>query len=184
MILCGRREATAAAGATFSGLASEWFNVSTLSPPEAEDHERVTGQRRADSETTGGHNGDVLLPLRICVSDGSGLCRSRKLYRPQFFTRFGIEGAKACIIRGAHERQAAGSNNSAAKAGPARVLLARRQTIGHAQRGSPRDLAGVYIDRDQLAPRRWGTGQMILGFQKRTMPASGPELNSYRPGYE
>ena len=139
---------TAGEAQPLCGLGSDSVNVLVLSPVKLKTTRESPASAAPMTQTAGSHYGDILLALRVRVSDGRGLGRGGKFDRPKLLTGLGVEGAEASIVGGADERQAAGGDDRPTKAGPARILLAYRQTVGHAQRRSPGDLAGIHIDGD------------------------------------
>src|SRR5205823_13329372 len=75
------------------------------------------------------------------------------------------------------ERQAARGQHDAAGARAARVLQAGRQHLGDAKRLAIRDVAGVHVHRDELAPRRRPAEQMTIEITEAASAGERPGID-------
>src|SRR6185436_17780079 len=73
---------------------------------------------------------------------------------PQLLAGLRIERPEASVAGCAHEAQAPGRHRRAGATAVAEQLLALRHVQAKPEHGLPEDLAGIRIDRNQLAP--WG----------------------------
>src|SRR5271154_5080335 len=73
------------------------------------------------------------------------------------------------VRSGADEDEPSACGDRACAAAVSGVLLAFGQTLGDAERGLPRDFAGVAIDRGQASPRRFLAGPVANYFAARIL---------------
>src|SRR6185437_10213827 len=105
---------------------------------------------------------DILPPVRPLIGDRRVLDGSGNLGLPYLLTRGGLEGAEAVVIGGADKGQAAGGGESATAAGPAGVLILRRQLVGHPDALVINRFARVHVDGDQFTPGCRAAEQVML----------------------
>ena len=165
-----------ASGAAFCGLASDSVNVLVLSPDKLKTTRESLASAAPIPKPPVATTAIYCCPLASAYVIGVDSAEAGSFTVHNSVAGSSIEGAKASIVGSADEREAAGGDDGAAQARPPGVLLPWRQAVCYSQSSSPRDLAGVHVDRDQLAPRRWGAGQVIAGVPETNVPASGPEL--------
>src|SRR5258706_7862243 len=121
---------------------------------QSEDHQTVAIARTVQERAASGHHRDVLLAVCALVGDGRSMGGIVQLLGPDFLPRRRVEGTEAAVIGGADEGQPAGGGERRTQAGPAGILLSFRHGVGDAQVDAPSDLAGIDVDRVEIAPGR------------------------------
>ena len=132
-------------------------------------------RRRAAQESAAarGH-GDVLLAVLADIGRRDRVRGRFELLAPELLAVACVDRAEDAVNRRADEDEVAGGRDAAAETRLPGLDALGLELLELAERNAPGDVAGVGVDRDQLAPRRLGAAVLVCGSQKR--PPSGVTL--------
>src|SRR5476651_2598773 len=121
---------------------------------QPERYQAVADRRAVHECSAGRHHSDILLAVGAPIGHRRGMGRRIQFVSPQLLAALGFKRAKAAVVGGADEDQAARCRQRRAQIGAAGILLSFRHDVAHAQIDAPGDLAGVDVHGPQIAPWR------------------------------
>src|SRR5579863_7389915 len=137
--------------------------------------------RIAQKSAAADHRRDVLFPVPPPIRDRNRMCRRAHIRRPQFFARLRIERPEFVIERRADKRNPArAGDRSADVRRPRPVNAFGIEFRKRSQRDSPCNLAGIHVNRQELAPRRLLAGPVRVRIPEQLPPRDRATL-AFRP---
>src|SRR6185437_2270717 len=123
-----------------------------------------------DAGTAEGFDYDILLAVAAFVGNGDGVGAGINLLGPQFFASASVEGAKATVIGGADEDQAASGDDHRTCIGRASIRKSfRGERVNGAEWNMPDDVAGFGVDGKYFRPGWFDTGPAVARFPEAAL---------------